>query len=86
MASSKQETDVARNEEKLRLLNQIERGLVEVDKEMKLFREAYEKFLQSGEDFDRRLSSWSKFFNDVSLVSQERTVEAGTDSKKAKAS
>ena len=62
---------LARDEEKSRMLAQIDRGLIEANKEMKLLLTNYQKLLEGGADMDERLLSWQRFFNDVSLVSEE---------------
>lgn len=61
-----------RKEERERYLKQIDRGLVDVQKELKRFTESYSKLVSMGADVDDRLVSWSKFFNEISLVSEER--------------
>ena len=76
---------LGRDEERARLLRQIERGLVEADKEMRTFIDSYSKFVASGSEIDSRLASWTKFFNEVSLVSEERTEATMTaDSSETK--
>ena len=68
----KRRKQLGREEERERLLRQIERGLVEVQQEMRTFSESYTKFVASGGEVDQRLASWTRFFNDISLVSEER--------------
>jgi hypothetical protein len=63
-----------REEERERLLRQIERGLAEIQKEMRNFSETYTRFVQSGGEIDDRLASWTRFFNEISLVSEERNT------------
>jgi hypothetical protein len=69
-----------REEERERLLKQIHRGLDEIDAELRNFAEAYSKFVGAGGECDERLASWTKFFNEVALVSEDR-VESGKASR-----
>ena len=61
-----------RLEEKVRLLNQIDRGLVEVKQEMAKLQENYLRFLDSGDVCETKIASWGRFFKDISLVSEDR--------------
>ena len=72
---------LAREEERTRLLNQIDRGLVEAAKEIKVVAANYSKLVQDGTDMDERLTSWGRFFNDISLVSEERELASEDTAK-----
>jgi hypothetical protein len=69
----KRQRQQSRKEEKDRLFVQIDRGLMDCVKELKLFIQNYEKLIKDGHEVDERLLSWQKFFNEISLVSEERT-------------
>jgi len=70
----KQKRRQAREEEKARLLGQIDRGLTEASSQMNIFISNYKRLIEEGGELDERINSWQRFFNDVSLVSEDRTT------------
>jgi hypothetical protein len=80
-ADDRSKRRIGREEERERLLKQIKRGLDEIDVEMRAFTEAYSRFLASGAECDDRLASWTKFFNEVALVSEDREEQDASNKR-----
>ena len=64
-----------RRVEKERLVNEVKRGLDDIEKELAEFIQVYQNFLLDGGEVKTRLESWSRFFKDVSFVSEERSED-----------